>query len=73
MDWSGDGKWTSTHAARQAESGHGTAVATAVLGSGMRAAGDGRAGAGSWGSWRKLKGGGGVGGGGGGGGGGLME
>ena len=39
MDWSGDGRWTSTHAARQAEPRHGTVVATAVLGSGTRAAG----------------------------------
>ena len=39
MDWSGDGRWTGTHAARQAEPGHGTAVATAVLGSGTRVAG----------------------------------
>ena len=38
MDWSCDGRWTGTHAARQAEPGHGTAVATAVLGSGTRGA-----------------------------------
>ena len=30
MDWSGDGRWTGTHAARQAEPGHGTAVAMAA-------------------------------------------
>ena len=36
MDWSGDGRWTGTHAARQDEPGHGTAVAMAVLGSGTR-------------------------------------
>ena len=45
-DWSGDGRWTGTHAARQAKPGHGIAVATTVLGSGTRAAGGGRAGAG---------------------------
>ena len=39
MDWSGDGRWTGTHAARQAEPGHGTTVATAMLGSGTRVAG----------------------------------
>ena len=39
MDWSGDGRWTGMNAARQAEPGHGTAVAKAVLGSGTRAAG----------------------------------
>ena len=39
MDWSGDGRWTGTHAARQAEPGHGTAVATVVLGSGTSVAG----------------------------------
>ena len=38
MDWSDDGRWTGTHAVRQAEPGHGTAVATAVLGSGTRSA-----------------------------------
>ena len=26
MDWSGDGRWTGTHAARQAEPGHRTVV-----------------------------------------------
>ena len=39
MDWSGNGRWTGTHAARQAEPGHGTAVATTWLGWGTRAAG----------------------------------
>ena len=38
MDWSGDGRWTGTHAARQAEPGHGTVVLTAVQGSGTCAA-----------------------------------
>ena len=46
MDWSGNGRWTGTHVARQAEPRHGAAVATAVLGSGTHAAGGGRAGAG---------------------------
>ena len=46
MDWSGYGRWTGTHAARQAEPGHGTAVETAVLGSGTHTAGLGRVGPG---------------------------
>ena len=37
MDWSGYGRWTGTHEARQAEPGHGTVVAMAMLGSGTRA------------------------------------
>ena len=45
MDWSGNGRWTGTHVARQVEPGHETAVATAALGWGTRAAGGGRAGA----------------------------
>ena len=39
MDWSGDGRWMGMHTARQAEPGHGTAVVTAVLGSGTRPVG----------------------------------
>ena len=42
MDCSGDGRWTGTHAARKAKPGHGTTVATAVLGSGTHAAGGDR-------------------------------
>ena len=44
-DWSGNGRWTDTHVARQAEPGHGTAMETAVLGSGTLATGGSSAGA----------------------------
>ena len=39
MDWSGDGRWTDTHTARQVELGHGTVVEKAVRGSGTRTVG----------------------------------
>ena len=45
MNWSGNGRWTGTHAARQAEPGHGTTVAMAGLVQGAaRSGGRGRPG-----------------------------